>query len=65
MILFWAIPVAIVGLISNVNYLTDKVHFLRFINDIPPVVLGVITGLLPSVLLSVLMSLVPVVCRCK
>lgn len=65
MIIFWAIPVAIVGLISNVNYLTDKVHFLRFINDIPPVVLGVVTGLLPSVMLSILMSLVPVVCRCK
>jgi calcium permeable stress-gated cation channel len=65
MIIFWAIPVAVVGSISNINYLTDKVHFLSFINHIPPVVLGVVTGLLPSVLLSVLMSLVPVVCRCK
>jgi hypothetical protein len=65
MIIFWAIPVAVVGAISNINYLTDKVHFLRFIDHIPPVILGVVTGLLPSVLLSVLMSLVPVVCRCK
>ena len=65
MIIFWAIPVAVVGAISNINYLTDKVPFLKFILDIPPVVLGVVTGLLPSVLLSVLMSLVPVVCRCK
>jgi hypothetical protein len=65
MIIFWAIPVAIVGLISNVNYLTDKVPFLHFIDHIPPVIMGVVTGLLPSVLLSVLMSLVPVVCRCK
>ncbi|KIM95218.1 hypothetical protein OIDMADRAFT_206304 [Oidiodendron maius Zn] len=63
MIIFWAIPVAVVGAISNINYLTDKVPFLGFINHIPPVILGVVTGLLPSVLLSVLMSLVPVVCR--
>jgi hypothetical protein len=65
MIIFWAIPVAVVGSISNINYLTSKVHFLDFINDIPSVILGVVTGLLPSVLLSLLMSLVPVVCRCK
>lgn len=65
MIIFWAIPVAVVGAISNINYLTDKVPFLGFINHIPAVILGVVTGLLPSVLLSVLMSLVPVVCRCK
>jgi hypothetical protein len=55
----------VVGSISNINYLTDKVHFLSFINDIPKVILGVVTGLLPAILLSVLMSLVPVVCRCK
>ncbi|RDL37974.1 DUF221-domain-containing protein [Venustampulla echinocandica] len=63
MIIFWAIPVAVVGAISNINYLTNKVPFLGFINHIPPVVLGVVTGLLPSVALSILMSLVPVFCR--
>ncbi|KAF2806685.1 DUF221-domain-containing protein [Mytilinidion resinicola] len=63
MIIFWAIPVAVVGIISNINNITDKVHFLSFINDIPSVILGVVTGLLPVVLLAVLMSLVPVVCR--
>ena len=63
MIIFWAIPVAIVGAISNIQYLTGKVHFLSFINSIPPVILGVVTGLLPSVLLAVLMALVPIICR--
>lgn len=63
MIIFWAIPVAVVGAISNINYLIEKVHFLSFIDKIPSQILGVVTGLLPSVLLSVLMSLVPVVCR--
>lgn len=65
MILFWSIPVAVIGAISNINYLTNLVPFLSFINNIPPKILGVVTGLLPSILLSVLMALVPIVCRCK
>lgn len=63
MILFWAIPVAFVGMLSNINYLTNKVPFLSFINSIPKVVLGVVTGLLPVILLAVLMALVPIFCR--
>ena len=63
LIIFWSIPVAVVGAISNINYLTNLVPFLRFINKIPSKILGVVTGLLPSVLLSVLMSLVPIICR--
>jgi calcium permeable stress-gated cation channel len=62
MVIFWAIPVAFVGALSNINYLTNKVPFLSFINDIPKVVLGVVTGLLPVVLLAVLMALVPIFC---
>ncbi|CAH01550.1 Phm7p [Kluyveromyces lactis] len=60
MIIFWAIPVAVVGCISNINFLTDKVPFLRFIDNMPDVLMGVITGLLPTILLALLMSLVPV-----
>jgi hypothetical protein len=63
LVIFWTIPVAIVGLISNINYLTNKVHFLSFINHIPSVILGVVTGLLPSVALAVLVALVPIICR--
>ena len=63
MIIFWAIPVAVCGTISNINYLTDKVKFLSFINSIPPVILGVVTGLLPVVMLAILMALVPIFCR--
>ena len=43
-IIFWSIPVAVVGCISNINFLTQKVHFLSFINHIPTVILGVVTG---------------------
>ncbi|KAK4100245.1 DUF221-domain-containing protein [Parathielavia hyrcaniae] len=62
MILFWAIPVGFVGIVSNITYL-DDISFLTWINDIPPQILGVITGLLPSVLLAILMALVPIVIR--
>lgn len=58
-IIFWSIPVAVVGSISNVNFLATKVFFLRWILDIPQVILGVVTGLLPAVALAVLMSLLP------
>ncbi len=63
LIVFWAIPVGVVGIISNISYITQKVTFLRFINSIPHVILGVVTGLLPSVLLAVLIALVPIILR--
>lgn len=59
MIIFWAIPVAVVGAISNINFITEKLTFLKFINNMPSQLLGIITSLLPVVALIVLMSLVP------
>jgi hypothetical protein len=63
MVIFFAIPVAFVGLISNINYLAQRFSWLSWILDIPGVILGVVTGLLPSVMLAVLMALVPIFCR--
>ncbi|EEP75837.1 conserved hypothetical protein [Uncinocarpus reesii 1704] len=63
LIIFWAIPVAAVGAISNINFLTDKVPFLSFINDCPKLILGLITAFLPAILLAVLMALLPIVLR--
>ncbi|KAH3909785.1 hypothetical protein HBI56_131550 [Parastagonospora nodorum] len=63
MIIFFAVPVAFVGLVSNINYLQQQFSWLRWIGSIPPVILGVITGLLPTVMLAVLMALVPIFCR--
>lgn len=63
MIIFWCIPVAVVGAISNINFLTDKVPFLRFINNMPDKLMGIITGLLPVVALAILMALVPVIIK--
>jgi hypothetical protein len=64
LIVFWAIPVAFVGFISNITYL-ETYTWLHWLTKIPTVIMGVITGLLPAVMLSVLMSLVPIVMRCK
>lgn len=58
-IIFWCIPVAVVGAISNINFITEKLPWLDFINKMPSVLMGVITSLLPTVALAILMSLVP------
>jgi len=63
MIIFWTVPVAFVGLISNVTYLTEKIPSLNFIYRMPSSLLGIITGLLPSIALLILMALVPVIMR--
>ena len=63
LIIFWSIPAAIVGLISNISYLTKLVPFLKFIDDLPDVIRGIIAGLLPSAALALLMTLVPIICR--
>lgn len=64
LIIFWSIPAAAVGLISNITYLTKTLPFLGFIDKLPSEIKGVISGLLPSFALVLLMSLVPIICRC-
>jgi len=64
MIVFWAIPVAFVGLISNITYL-ESYSWLHWLTKIPTSIMGIISGLLPAVMLSILMSLVPIVMRRK
>jgi hypothetical protein len=63
LIVFWAVPVAFVGAISKVDRLIELVPALSFINNLPKVLLGLITGLLPVILLAVLMALLPIVLR--
>ena len=64
LVVFWAIPVAGVGLISNVAYL-ESYSWLHWLTKVPEKLMGVIQDLLPAVLLSILMSLVPVIMRRK
>lgn len=63
LIIFWAIPVAFVGIISNIEGLCVRESWLAWLCTIPPVVLGIIQGILPPVLLAVLMMLLPIVLR--
>ena len=63
--ILWSIPVGIIGTWSNINYLTDKFHFLRFINNLPDPILGFLTGFVPPYLLSELVSYVPKFFRCE
>ena len=57
LILFWSIPVSFVGLVTNVDYLTNKLPSLRFIYNLPNALLGLITGVFPVVLLVIVMAL--------
>lgn len=61
LIIFWAIPVSFVGILSNLKYLTTTFTFLEFIDDLPPSIVGLISGLLPTVLLAILMALLPII----
>ena len=63
MIIFWSLPCALVGLLTNIHFLAGKVSFLHWVLDLPSPVLGLISGLLPAVALSYLMSLVPGIVR--
>lgn len=65
LIIFWSFPSALVGTISNITYLADLVPFLGWLNDLPEVIKGIISGLLPSAALVLLMSLVPIICRSR
>ncbi|POS72522.1 DUF221 domain-containing protein [Diaporthe helianthi] len=58
-IVFWSIPTAIIGTISNVNYLADNVSWLSWINNLPDPLLGLLTGLLPPFLTSQFASYLP------
>ncbi|EEY14903.1 phosphate metabolism protein [Verticillium alfalfae VaMs.102] len=62
LILFWAIPVAGVAMISQVDTL-KKVSFLTWLDKIPNIILGLVGGLLPSVAMAILMALVPIIMR--
>ncbi|CAF1438391.1 unnamed protein product [Adineta steineri] len=63
LIVFWAIPVTFIGILSNITYLTDKLTFLKIIYNLPKALIGLITGLLPTILLAILMILLPFVLK--
>ncbi|KAL9082523.1 MAG: hypothetical protein Q9159_006349 [Coniocarpon cinnabarinum] len=62
-VIFWTIPVAAIGAISNITLLTERWHWLSFLNKLPTFLSGIVDGLLPVILLSVLMMLLPMFLR--
>lgn len=63
LIIFWSVPVAFVGVVSNVHSLCETASWLAWICKLPGVVVGIISGILPPLLLAVLMLLLPIVLR--
>lgn len=58
-IVFWALPAAFVGMLTNIAFLTETFIFLRWINMLPKAIIGIIQGFMPALALSLLMAIVP------
>jgi hypothetical protein len=65
LIIFWFIPVAFVGAVSNVSYLAKRYEWLSFLNKLPNWIMGLLTGLVPPLLTSLLSKYVPNIFRCE
>ncbi|KEY74939.1 hypothetical protein S7711_01288 [Stachybotrys chartarum IBT 7711] len=63
LIVFWSLPSALVGLLSNISYLADNLDWLAWLNTLPDPVMGVLSGLLPPMISSLLNSYVPNIFR--
>ncbi|KAG8739154.1 hypothetical protein FRC12_016411, partial [Ceratobasidium sp. 428] len=62
-IAFWFVPTAFAGILSNVDQLCVKAQWLAWVCKLPPVVQGIIQGVLPPVFLAVLFILLPIYLR--
>lgn len=63
LIIFWAIPVAFVGFISQIDQLIALFPWMSFLHNLPSVLFGLVSSLLPIILLAVLMMLLPIFIR--
>ncbi|KAF1947352.1 DUF221-domain-containing protein [Clathrospora elynae] len=62
-IIFWSIPVSLVGAFSNIGYLAENFKWLSFLNRLPSSVMSLLSGLIPPLLLSELARYVPKIFR--
>ena len=63
LIIFWGIPVGFTGVLSQVNNLADKVHWLRWIQRLPGWLINFIQGVLPPAFLAILFVVLPLLLR--
>ncbi|TIA97948.1 hypothetical protein E3P94_02719 [Wallemia ichthyophaga] len=61
--IFFAIPVAFAGAVSNINALASRYSWLEWLGDLPQPVKGIIQGAFPPVLVAILFALVPILFR--
>lgn len=62
-IIFWSVPCALIGIISNISFLAKNVFFLTWLTLLPKPILGFLQGFVPAIALSFWMSLVPAMLR--
>ena len=63
LIVFWSVPVGLVGTLADLDNLANNVPPLGFLAKLPETEKGLISGLLPTLLISALLALVPIICR--
>ncbi|KAL8760258.1 MAG: hypothetical protein Q9199_000157 [Rusavskia elegans] len=59
----WAAPVALTGILGNLNAISQQFKWLHWVQSLPKSVLGLISGVLPQALLALLLALLPVILR--
>lgn len=62
-VIFWSIPSAAIGLISQIDFLAKNIIFLAWIKQLPSVVLSFLQGFVPSIALSIWMAAIPMMLR--
>jgi len=63
LIIFWGIPVTFTGALSQIETLTDTLHWLRWLNNLPGWALSFIQGVLPPAFLAILFAVLPLILR--
>lgn len=63
-VIFWSIPSAIIGMISNISFLS-RIPFLSWLEQLPPIILGFLQGFVPAMALSLWMAATPAMLRCE
>lgn len=61
--IFYAIPVAFTGFLSQINYVAGLFSWLSWLAKLPTEAKAIIQGVLPPLLLSLILTLVPIIFR--
>ncbi|CAH0027416.1 unnamed protein product [Clonostachys rhizophaga] len=64
-IILWSFPTAAIGVISNVELLSENMPFLHWIRQMPQRLLRLLQGFVPALVLTLWIAVVPALLRCK